>query len=289
MWHTIHNASRKKRNRTARLSPFYFLAIAVSVSCQDHPLSNKQHGPSASPSPVAIVAGSKIYESDFPAWAQGELEQVSQREYQIKRSAVEFAVDHKLMEIEAKRRGITFAQLIQSQQDQKSLLNRLRVRERVSVLLPVPRVPLTYDPARVRGDPRASVTIIEFADFDCPFCRQMEPTLKELLAKYSGKVKLAYRDFPIREIHAHAELAAEASRCAAEQGKFWEYHDLLFANQTSLNPDTYRELGRSAGLDRERFDACLATGKFRAQIESDLQSGGTRPRGPAPESGCRHS
>ena len=109
MWHTIHNASRKKRNRTARLSPFYFLAIAVSVSCQDHPLSNKQHGPSASPSPVAIVAGSKIYESDFPAWAQGELEQVSQREYQIKRSAVEFAVDHKLMEIEAKRRGITFA------------------------------------------------------------------------------------------------------------------------------------------------------------------------------------
>jgi protein-disulfide isomerase len=86
-------------------------------------------------------------------------------------------------------------------------------------------------------------------------------------------VRLGFRDFPLRQIHPQAQPAAEAGRCAAEQGKFWEYHDLLYANQAKLDPNGLKEQARTAALDVERFDACLAGGKFRPQIESDLQSG----------------
>jgi protein-disulfide isomerase len=91
--------------------------------------------------------------------------------------------------------------------------------------------------------------------------------------KYQGRVRLGFRDFPLRQIHPQAQHAAEAGRCAAEQGKFWEYHDLLYANQGKLDPNGLKEHARTALLDGERFDACMASGKFRPQIESDLQSG----------------
>ena len=99
----------------------------------------------------------------------------------------------------------------------------------------------------------------------------MEPTLKELLAKYSGKVKLAYRDFPIREIHAHAELAAEASRCAAEQGKFWEYHDSLFSSQEELDREDLLRKADAATADRHRLTDCLNQGKYIQQVDHDVQ------------------
>ena len=104
-------------------------------------------------------------------------------------------------------------------------------------------------------------------------CRQAQPTLKDLLAKYKGRVSLAYRDFPLREIHAQGQLAAEASRCAGEQGKFWEYHDLLFANPDRLNRDGLVEHARDLKLDEKQFDSCLSSGKYKAEIEEDLQEG----------------
>jgi len=110
------------------------------------------------------------------------------------------------------------------QEARQEYLEHLREQAGVSILLRPPRVEVDYDRTRLRGSPQASVIIVEFADFQCPFCRQVEPILKSLLAKYQGRVSLAYRDFPLRAIQA-----AEASRCAGEQGKFWEYHDLLFA------------------------------------------------------------
>src|SRR5439155_19882747 len=103
--------------------------------------------------------------------------------------------------------------------------------------------------------------------------QSVQPILRQLMDKYKGKVRLGFRDFPLRSIHPQAQLAAEASRCAEEQGKFWEYHDLLFANQTALNPEAYRQHARSAGLDGQRFEACLSSGKLNVLIESDVQSG----------------
>jgi len=152
-------------------------------------------------------------------------------------------------------------------------MKRLREQAKVSIWLRPPRVEVAYDRARLRGSPKAPVIIVEFSDFQCPFCRQAQPTLKNLLAKYEGRVSLAYRDFPLREIHPQAQLAAEASRCAGEQGQFWPYHDILFASPNRLKKDDLLEHARSLKLDEKQFDSCLSSGKYRAKVEEDLEEG----------------
>ena len=92
-------------------------------------------------------------------------------------------------------------------------------------------------------------------------------------SKYEGRVSLAYRDLPLRDIHPQAQMAAEASRCAGEQGKFWEYHDLLFENPNKLNREGLVEQARSLKLDEKQFDSCLSSGKYKAQVEHDRQLG----------------
>jgi protein-disulfide isomerase len=125
----------------------------------------------------------------------------------------------------------------------------------------------------VKGDPKAPVTIVEFSDFQCPYCKKSESTLKDLLAKYNGQVKVAWRDFPLREIHPQAQAAAEAARCAGERGKFWEFHDALFADQSKLKEADLVAAARTLGLDGKSFQSCLASGRFKSKIEADLQEG----------------
>ena len=155
----------------------------------------------------------------------------------------------------------------------QELLKRLQDHDGTPILLQPGKVQVTYDPARLRGSPQARVMIVEFSDFQCPFCRKVQSTLKNLLEKYQGQVSLAYRDFPLRGMHSQAELAAEASRCAAEQGKFWEYHDLLFANPDKLNRAGVARMAENLVLNEGQFDACLSSGKYTKQIEQDLQDG----------------
>src|SRR5207247_2982077 len=88
-----------------------------------------------------------------------------------------------------------------------------------------------------------------------------------------GRVKLSFRDFPVRSLHPQAEAAAEAARCAEEQGKFWEYHDALFADQSKLDAAGLASTARSLGLDEKSFQSCQASGKFKAQIDTDLRDG----------------
>jgi protein-disulfide isomerase len=139
--------------------------------------------------------------------------------------------------------------------------------------LELPKAEVSFDPARLRGSANASVMIVEFSDFQCPFCRKVQATLKSVLAKYEGRVSLAYRDFPLRGMHGQAELGAESSRCAGEQGKFWKYHDMLFENPDKLNRNGLLEMARNANLDEKQFESCLSGGKYRAQVERDLQDG----------------
>jgi len=155
----------------------------------------------------------------------------------------------------------------------QELLKRLQDHDGTPILMQPGKVQVTYDPARLRGSPQARVMIVEFSDFQCPFCRKVQSTLKNLLEKYQGQVSLAYRDFPLRGMHSEAELAAEASRCAAEQGKFWEYHDLLFANPDKLNRAGVARMAENLVLNEGQFDACLSSGKYTKQIEQDLQDG----------------
>ena len=147
----------------------------------------------------------------------------------------------------------------------------LKQKNNVAILMTAPRIAVSPDPARVRGNPKAPITIVEFSDFQCGFCQRVTPTLRQLLAKYNGQIRLAYRDYPLREIHPQAQLAAEASRCAGDQGKFWEYHDALFANSSKLDKASLAEHARALQLDGQRFDACLDSGKFKAAIDSDVE------------------
>jgi protein-disulfide isomerase len=149
----------------------------------------------------------------------------------------------------------------------------LRERAGVSVFLRKPKVEVAHDPARLRGSPNAPVIIVEFSDFQCPYCRSVQATLKGLLTKYGGRVSLAFRDFPLRDIHPQAEAAAEGSRCAGEQGKFWEYHDLLFENENKLDKEALKQHAATLKLDQEQFSSCLSSGKYKAQIEQDRQLG----------------
>jgi protein-disulfide isomerase len=159
------------------------------------------------------------------------------------------------------------------QQARQDYADSLRAKIEVVVLLRPPKVEVGYDPARVKGDPKAPVAIVEFSDFQCPYCKKAETTMKDLLTKYNGRVKLAFRDFPLRALHPQAQVAAEAARCAGEQGKFWEYHDALYADQSKLDEPGLVEHARSLGLDEKSFQSCLKAGKFKSQIEQDVQEG----------------
>jgi protein-disulfide isomerase len=158
------------------------------------------------------------------------------------------------------------------QQSRQDYLNRLRSDSNVVVLLSPPRVQVGYDPARVWGNPKAPVMIVEFSDFQCPYCHQVEPVIKDLLANYGDKISLAYRDLPLKQIHPQAEMAAEASRCAGEQGKYWEYHDQLF-KASKLDRDALVEYARTLKLEDKQFDSCLTNGKYREDVAKDLREG----------------
>jgi protein-disulfide isomerase len=123
------------------------------------------------------------------------------------------------------------------------------------------------DPTKGRGP----VEIIEFSDFECPYCQKAQPMIRELLAKYEGKVRLVWKDFPLPN-HQHAVAAAIAARCAGEQGRFWQYHDVLFDNQRALSPTDLRRHARTAGVDVNKFDACIQSGKHREAIGQVLDN-----------------
>lgn len=153
------------------------------------------------------------------------------------------------------------------------LLARAEKSGVVVVLLRPARTQVAYDAGRLKGSASAPVMIVEFSDFGCPFCRKAEATLSQVLAKYAGKVSLAYRDYPLTDLHPTAEAAAEASRCAAEQGKFWEYHDLLFGNPEKQDRQSLQLNARILQLDEARFSSCLDGERYKADIDKDRQDG----------------
>ncbi len=122
------------------------------------------------------------------------------------------------------------------------------------------------------GPANAPVTIVEFSDFQCPFCSRMIPTLDQIKAKYGDKIRLVFRQFPL-DFHPHAQKAAEASLCAHEQGKFWELHDAMFKNQQQLAPENLKSKAAELGMNAGQFNSCLDSGKYAAQVATDRTQG----------------
>ncbi|HYB90209.1 MAG TPA: thioredoxin domain-containing protein [Candidatus Binataceae bacterium] len=152
------------------------------------------------------------------------------------------------------------------------LVTSLLEKSPVKILLPAPRVQVASAGHPESGGKDAPVTIVEFADFQCPFCRRAEDVLKDLRAKYGDKIKLVYMDFPL-PMHDHALDAAKAALCADEQGKFWAYHDDLYANQSKLAPADLKAYAKQLGLDTAKFNACFDKAKFEAHVRRDLAEG----------------
>ena len=127
----------------------------------------------------------------------------------------------------------------------------------------------------VKGPADAKVTIVVFTDYQCTFCGEFaRDVLPLIISEYvnTGKARVAIRDFPL-EFHSNAQKAAEASGCANEQGKFWEYHDKLFANQQALSISDLKQYAKDLGLDTSKFDQCLDSGKYASEVQKDLKDG----------------
>jgi protein-disulfide isomerase len=158
----------------------------------------------------------------------------------------------------------------------RAFVDSLRSQAKVVVTLqapPVVRVAVSTDGAPVRGPKDAPVTLVEFSDFQCPFCQRVEPTLKQLFERYPGKIRLVYRDFPLEGLHPQARPAAEAARCANDQGKFWEYHDVLYTNTLRGDPGEFRRYAEQVGLDVPKFEQCVSSRAHRAGVQGDMEEG----------------
>ncbi len=145
---------------------------------------------------------------------------------------------------------------------------------RIDYVLDAPR----YDVAVEADDPSlgsasALVTLVEFSDFQCPFCARVRPTLMRVKETYGDRVRIVWKDFPLTSIHPQAFKAAEAGQCAQEQGKFWEYHDRLFTNQQALQPESLKKYAADMGLDAGAFNACLDSGKHAERVKSQVDAG----------------
>ena len=149
----------------------------------------------------------------------------------------------------------------------------LRPHAGVDVLLELPsrQVEVGADEPS-RGPLDAPVVIVEYSDFQCPYCRQAQPTLDQVAATYGDRVQLVYRDFPLA-MHANAHRAAQAAQCAHEQGAFWPYHDILFQNIRRLGEQDLRRHAKAARLDTSAFDECLSSGRYFAAVDADLARG----------------
>lgn len=157
-----------------------------------------------------------------------------------------------------------------------AFLKSLRSQAKIVVNLNAPptrRMDVAVNGAPFKGPAKAPVTIVEFSDFHCPFCRRVISTLTQLESKYGDGIKLVFRDFPIESLHPGATKAHEAARCANDQDKFWAYHDKLFAAPPRSSSESFKELAKELGLDVNVFESCLNSGKHQAAIKADIAEG----------------
>ena len=161
-----------------------------------------------------------------------------------------------------------------TQQARAQLVEELKAKNTdVKVMLDPPRYTVAIAPSDpVRGVASAPVTIVEFSDYQCPFCSRVNPTLEQVRKTYGDQVRIIFKDFPLPN-HAQAPKAAEAAHCAGEQGKYWEMHDQLFANQRALNLPELKQYAVALSLDAAKFNQCLDSGKHAGLVAAGLAQG----------------
>ena len=270
---------------------------------------------------VAVVDGHEITSADLDAALGVTLAKIEEQAHALRKQGVEELIAQKLLDAEAKRRGVGLDALVEKEitsqvpattdadvaafveanrsripGDPASFTPQIRdylteqrrqarraafvasLREKASVEVrlkapPVYRAPVAADGFPARGPADAPVTIVEFSDFHCPYCRAVQPTLTALLAKYPKQVRLVYRHLPLDGLHPQARRASEASWCANEQGKFWAFHDRVYAGRSEASDAVLKQYATAAGLDLAAFETCLASGRAKEPIQRDVDEG----------------
>ena len=170
---------------------------------------------------------------------------------------------------------IRYLEQIEVRAAERAFVEKLRAVASIQVFLVAPESPVfsisTSDQPSL-GKAEAPVTVIVFTDFQCPSCAAIHPSLERLVKEYGDRVRLVARDFPLSQ-HNEAFKAAEAAEAAREQGKYWEYVQLLMRNQSALTVDKLKEYATELALDRPRFDSALETGKFKETVQNDIEDG----------------
>jgi len=159
---------------------------------------------------------------------------------------------------------------------QDNFLDRLKGKADIKILLEQPRMDVSADDDPMKGGKDAKVTIIEFTDYQCPYCGKARPTVNKINELYGDKIKYVLRDYPLPpEMHPNAMKAAEAANCARDQNKYWEYSDVLWANQGHLDVVDLKKYAQDLKLNSKDFDACLDSDKYAQEIKKDQADGAT--------------
>lgn len=204
--------------------------------------------------------------SKIPAPAEAEIQQVYDRTKASGRPLPPYD--------QVKGEIANFLKERNSEGAKKAFTDKLRSEAKVEILLPpvlLPKVQVAAD-GPSKGTDNAPVTIVEFSDYQCPFCSRSEEVVKKVLDEYKGKVRLVFRQFPL-PFHNQAAKASEAALCAADQGKYWEMHDKLFASQSALAVPQLKEHAKGIGLDSSKFDKCLDAGEKSKMVEASKKAG----------------
>jgi protein-disulfide isomerase len=311
-------------SRHARITVLVPAALLVLSACSTNA---QQSGPGKQPSPSDVVA--KVGDAPItldevdaralqePATSFGSAKLV-QALYMARRATIEEIVANRLLDAEAKARGIDRPTLVEREIASKApvptdndimawyqanparvngasidqvrtpirnlliedrmdvaratLVESLKTKTTVSILLEPPRVEVADGGRPARGSASAPIEIIEFSDFQCPFCQRANPTVEQVLKTYGDKIKFVYRHYPLPN-HPNARPSAEAAACAQVQGKFWEYHDRLFADPSKLADADLKAHAAAIGLDTATFNTCVDNRQQKAGVDKDVADG----------------
>ncbi len=203
-----------------------------------------------------ITAKAKpVAETDIAAWYQANQQRVQGATLDQVRAPIQsFLTDQRMQEA------------------REAYVATLKAKTPVRIVIEPPRVTVSAGTSPSKGPATAPIELIEFADFQCPYCLAASPTVKKVLDTYGDRIHFVYRNYPLAS-HPQARPAAEAAQCANEQGQFWAFHDRLFGDPGKLADGELKQTAASLGLDTARFDKCVDEHKYHAVVEADTQAG----------------